>query len=170
MQRKMMGRLEMHGDTRLLIAYLTERFVKEKADFSAYRDLSAAIGGRDVQKEARSLLASARRHLVHEHGILLVAVPKEGLRRERDVGEYLAGTKKHIGRVARRKLGHAAAALEGDGVTNEERIKACMEASLLGAILRFTEPKARKLIEGKIEASAPKELPTAETIRAQFEK
>lgn len=164
-----MGRLEMHQDTRLLIAYLTQRFVKEGQGFVSYAELTAALGGRDVQKEARGLLMTARRTVNREHGVLLEAVSNEGLSRQRDVAAYLDKGKRRIGRAARRQSAAAICALDSNGIDNEARTKACLELSLLGAIAMLTQPKARKQIEGKIEASAPKELPTAETLRAQFE-
>lgn len=170
MAKQLMGRLEMHQDTRLLIAYLTERFVKEGKDFVAYADLTAALGGRDVQHEARGLLMTARRHLNREHGLILVAVPNEGLGRESDVAAYLDKGKRQIGRAARKRSTEALNAIDNDAIDNEMRKRACMELSLLGAIAMLTLPKARKQIEHKIQADAPKELPTADTLRAQFEK
>lgn len=168
MAKQLMGRLEMHADTRLLIAYLRERFVKAANDFVSYADLTAAIGGRDVQKEARGLLMTARKHLNHNDGVLLIAIHGEGLSREMKIGAYLDHHKRRIGRQARQKAANAVAALELDGVTNEERRSACLELSMLSAIAALTQPKARKQIEGRINANNPKELPTAETLMAQF--
>lgn len=166
---KPMGRLEMHNDTRILIAYLVERVVKEGKDFVSYGELTAAIGGRDVQKEARGLLGTARKILNSEQGVLLEALANEGLVRQRDVGQYLGKVKKHIGRCASRSTAQALSALAADGLDNEGRKKACLELSLLGTIRMMTQPKALKQIEGLVSPDAPKELPTADTLRAQFE-
>ena len=170
MTKQLMRRLEMHQDTRLLIAYLTERFVKEQADFVAYADLTAALGGRDVQKEARGILTTARHSLNRDHQIILEAVSNEGLRREKDVPAYLAKGRQRLGRAARRRSKAALNALDGNNIDNEGRKQACMELSVLGAIFMLTQPKALRQIEGKVDAAAPKELPTADTLRAQFEK
>lgn len=168
MAKKPMGRLEMHQDTRLLLAHLVQRFVRDGAEFVSWGELTAAIGGRSVQREARGLLMTARRQLNRDEGILLEALPGEGLSRQRDIGEYLDKAKRAIGRAARKKSNAALAALDTNGIDNESRKRACLELSLLGAITMLTQPKARKQIEGKVAAESPKELPTADTLRAQF--
>lgn len=170
MAKQLMGRLEMHQDTRLLIAYLTERFVKEGKDFVSYADLTAAIGGRDVQREARGLLTTARKHLNREHGIILEAVPNEGMRRERDIPVWLGKGRKQMGRAARKRSATALNALADNSLDNAAKKRACMELSLLGAIAMLTQPKALKQIEAKVDTSSPKELPTADTLKAQFDK
>lgn len=170
MTKKLMGRLEMHQDTRLLLAHLVQRFVRDGVEFVSWQELTAAIGGRSVQQEARGLLMTARRQLNRDEGIILEALPGEGLIRQRDVGEYLDKAKRAIGRAARKKSNAALAALDANGIDNEGRKRACLELSLLGAITMLTQPKARKQIEGKVVAESPKELPTADTLRAQFEK
>lgn len=168
MTKKPMGRLEMHQDTRLLLAHLVQRFVRDGVEFVSWQELTAAIGGRSVQQEARGLLMTARRQLNRDEGIILEALPGEGLSRQRDIGEYLDKAKRAIGRAARKKSNAALAALDTNGIDNESRKRACLELSLLGAITMLTQPKARKQIEGKVAAESPKELPTADTLRAQF--
>lgn len=169
-EKKLMGRLEMHADTRILLAYLRERFVKEKEEFVAYVDLTAAIGGRDVQKEARGLLGTARRHLWKEDGVVLRALSNEGLERESKMSEFRDRKTAQHGRLARRSSAQMASWLERTDVSNEDRKDGMVGLAVWSAISHFATPKARRAIEGKIDSAAPKELPTAETLRAQFEK
>jgi hypothetical protein len=52
---------EMSTDARVLYNVIVKGFTKDGRDFLGYPELSAVIGGRDVQKEARGLLQTARR-------------------------------------------------------------------------------------------------------------
>ncbi len=170
MAQKLTGRIQISNDTRILYNTLEFRMVKGGEDFVAYKDLTAAIGGRDVQGEARGILNTARKRLNREHGVLTTVVTNLGVQRTTDVTAYVASTKTRIGRLARRTTQDAVCALSANNISNEQRVGAYVELSLMGGIEMLTKPKARKQIEGKIDAAAPKELPTVETLKAQFVK
>ena len=169
MAKSPMGRLEMHADTRILIAFLRSKFVAAKSDFVSYADLTAAIGGRNVQTEARGLLATARRTINREDGVLLIAIQGEGIARETDLPAYLDKTKRHLGRLCRRRSDSAMNVLARNGVDNEQKLKAYADLSLLGAMQVLTQPKARRCIEAAMDTQLPALLPTTTALRAQFD-
>lgn len=170
MAQKLTGRIQISNDTRILFNVLESRIVKGGEDVIPYKDLTAAIGDRDVQTEARGILNTARKRLNREYGVLTTVVTNVGIQRTSDVSAYLASTTTKIGCMARRRTQDAVCALSSPDVSNEQRVGAYVEMAILGGIELLTKPKAHKQIEGKIDIAAPKELPTVEALRAQFVK
>lgn len=156
---------EMSSDRRILYNVIESHMVKGGEDFISYADLSKAIGGRDVQGEARGLLIGARKDVERDHGLLIEVVASEGLKRTKEVNGVLERQIRHVGRTTRRQIRRAVNAMSTNGITNDEKILVNTNLSRLGVIEQFTHPKAAKAIEAKVRANEAKELPFAETLR-----
>jgi len=156
---------ELSTDTRILINKLTTAFMKDKQDFISYGELSAAIG-RDVQNGARCLLATARKHVQKECGVLIRPVIKEGLKLTGDLIGEIDRTSHSIGKKAKRTMSECVNASKDKPLTNEETIGLNARMSQLGAIVLFTKPKASRRLEEAIKnMTTPSEIPTAETLK-----
>lgn len=165
-------KFEPSTDRRILANTLKKAFVDEGKEVISYAELTAAIGGRDVQGKARCLLNGARTDLARDYHILTHVVRNEGIRISLDPPGCLSERIEHIRRCANKGAKHAGYAIAKDGLDNEQKrgILACV--GQFGAIRQFATDKARKQIEGKIDEKAPTELPllpTIDAVRAQFE-
>lgn len=162
-ERRTIG--EMGTDARILYNFIATRFTKDGADTIGYAELSAAIGGRNVQGRARGILNTARKNVERDHNLLIETVSKEGIRKSDALEGTLTATIHRIGRMSRRSSGRVVNACVNREIPNDTRVAVGVQLSLLGAIQQFTKPKAAKLIEGKVRENEAKELPTADTIR-----
>jgi len=160
---------EMSTDARILINYL-EGHLKGTGTFVSYGELNAAIGGRDVQGEARGILSTARRHFEREHAAILECVMSEGVKRTDEPIGIGVSQRRHIRQGAKRAVGRMVNAANGSEMLNDDKILFHTELSLLGAIVQFTTSKAEKLIAGKLKTNGSHEIPTKETLRLFAEK
>lgn len=161
---------EPSTDRKILGNYLAKRLVKDEEDFVSYAELSAAIGGRDVQGKARGLLGGARKDLMREHHILTTAVRGEGIRRSVDPAGCVDARVRHIHRTASRGVREATSVLQGNP-DNEQRHALLTKVAQLSAIGQFTTTAATRQISGKISREHPEALallPTLDAVRAQF--
>ena len=154
---------ELHTDTRILINVLESNLVKGGKDTVSYQELSAAIA-RNVQNGARGLLNTARKHIEQEHGITLVCIKGQGVKKTNDLTGLLDQTTHHISRTSRKSVKRVLNAMPNIELSNTDRTAINARLSQLGAISMFAKPSSTKVIEGKV-AELQKELPTAETLR-----
>jgi len=162
-QRRTIG--EMSADARILYDFITKHFVKGDSQFISYADLVAAIGGRDVQAEARGLLNTARRNVERDFNLLIETVSGEGIKKSDSVAGAVDQAIKHVGRTSRRTARRVVNAMVNREIDNAERVQVGVGLSLLGAMDQFSKPKSRKLLETRVKENEAKELPTAETLR-----
>lgn len=154
------GPFELSSDARILYNVLEAAFMREGKNLVTYKELSAAIG-RDVQKEARGLLGTARRLVENQHKILLEAVTNTGIQKTNECEGAMDKAHAHIRRMAKKTTKRVGNAMNGKLITPVLAAK----FSTMNAIRLFAEPKApQKLIE-TIEKKKVKELSTAETLR-----
>lgn len=129
-----------------------------------YSELSGLIK-RDVQQEAASVLASARRVTQREHRAVFGAVIKVGLKRLDSagiVGFGEAGIAK-MHRVSRR-TSRALACAEYETLTNADKVRFNTSASLLGAMELATKPSRIRALSDAV-ARASDKLPTAQVLQ-----
>jgi hypothetical protein len=157
---------EMSTETRLLIHQLEQAFIKETKDFVSYADLSKVVG-RNVQKEARSSLTTARRYVEREHQVVIQVISKEGLKISDDFAGVLDGSIEHIGRQSRKNSRRIINALSKPDrtINNGDRLQIDARLSQLGAIGLFTKPKSREQITGYIQKHQRGELSVPETLQ-----
>lgn len=162
---------EPSTDRKILANLLTRKLVKEGGDFVSYSELSAAIGGRNVQGNARCLLNGARLDFSRDHHRLTVSVRNEGIRLSLDPSGCLEQKVKHIQRTARKGIKEAGHVMHDEKLAPEQRRGVLVQVAQFGAISQFATSKAAKQIEGKIDEKAPQELallPTIDAVRSQF--
>lgn len=162
-QRRTIG--EMSNDARLLYNYIVKRIIKEKVDAISYGDLSAVIGGRDVQGPARGLLQTARKNVEREYHLYLETIRGEGIKRSLQVAGLLDATGRHIGRVTRRSIRRAVDVVAHQKLPQSEQANIAARLSALGVIELFSRKETTRRLEGQVDAQKPSELPTAETLR-----
>ena len=159
---------------RLILANMLKKiFDEDGKDFISYADLSHAIGGRNVQGEARGLLNGARNDFTRDHHRITVAVRSQGIRCSADPAGCLQAHVAHIRRTARKSVKQAGYALSHTGLDNAQKCGLLTHVAQLGAITQFAGDKARKQIAGKIDQAAPERLallPTLDAVRTQFAK
>jgi hypothetical protein len=156
---------EMHTDTRILRNLLEVALVKEGRTEVSYEELSAGIS-RNVQKEARGLLATARKHIEREHGLLLEPIFGVGLKVTNDYAGVVAKQTSHFRRISNRTIKRVLNATTGKDLDPEQRRRMLAGVSVLGAIRLCAQPKSTKKLNEYLSATdKQKELPTAETLR-----
>jgi len=159
-EAKRRGPFELSSDARILYNVLEKAFIKEGKTLVTYTELSAAIQ-RDVQKEARGLLGTARRLIENQHKVLLEAVMNTGIQKSEETEGAMDRGHAHIHRTSRKLIKRVGNAMNGKPVTASLGAK----FSTMNAITLFSGPKApQKLIE-TLEQRKLKELSTAETLR-----
>lgn len=130
----------------------------------SYAELSGLIK-RNVQREAASCLASARRVLQRDHRAVFAAVIKAGLKRLDSVGIVGSGEagicKMH--RQARRTA-RVLGCADYNALTNADKIRFNTTSSLLGAMELATKPVRVKALAAAVESAADK-LPTASVLQ-----
>lgn len=154
---------EISIDSRILYDRLSKMDIGESI---SYAELSALIG-KDVQREARGNLNTARNQARREHGMVFGAIIGVGLKRLKDeeiVGEGLK-TVKAIGRASRRAMGKLVCVQDFDAMPTQAQTKHNTMLSILGVMNAMARPKRIFQIEASVEA-AQKKLPIKQTLEA----
>lgn len=137
-------------DSRKLIKVLRDVAV---GDVLAYSDMTIALGGRDVQGEARCYLQTARRYMEREENVTFLVIRNVGLQRATDaeaIGQAADGIHK-IRRAASRSMQTAACADYGR-LSEPEKTKHNVVFSLLGALRHATTSRRMRKLEEKVQA------------------
>ncbi len=166
-KRKTIG--EMSADTRILINYITKRIVKDGEKFISYADLNVAIGGRNVQAEARGILGTARKNIEQDCHIVIETVNTEGIALSKKYAGILAFAAKQAGRLAKKASCRVVNAIDDSELSNEDRVGIGAYLSGLAAIRLCGATKNIRKLESRLKQTTTLELPTAETLRL-FEK
>ncbi len=150
-------------DTKLLYAKLASMQPGEEISYSA---LSTIIG-RDVQREARSYMDSARRMAEREDGKLFGVIKNEGLKCLKDIEIVYTGTSaiEHIRRHSRRAARKFQCIKDMSSLRNEDIVRLNTDASILGVMAYMGKSKNIKKIEHMVE-SVKEQLPYAKTLDA----
>jgi len=159
-EAKRRGPFELSSDARVLYNVLETSLIKEGNELVTYQQLSAAIG-RDVQKEARGILGTARRIIQNEHKILLEAVQNTGIKRSVDYEGATDKVRNHIRRTVKHKTKDILQALNGKSITPTLAAK----ISTMSAIELFSRPKIPQKLIDTIQQRKLKELSTTETLK-----
>lgn len=132
----------------------------------SYAELSGVIL-RNVQKEGRSALDSARRQLQRESKMVFAPVKNVGLKRLTDSAVVLTSqsTMRHINRSAKRGVQRLSCVQNFDGLTKEEMVRHNTSMSLLGVFYEITKAKSIRQIEAVV-AVTQRVLPLADTLKA----
>lgn len=154
---------ELSVDTQLLYRHLVEHEATEVP--ITYEELSELIG-RDVQREARHLLQSARRRALKRDRIVFGTVTGVGLRRLSDEEVAATGESflKRIRRTARRASETVTCVQDFEKLPADAKAKHNATLSLAGVLRHFTQPRRVLQLEEKVLDSSHA-LPTAETIK-----
>ena len=131
-----------------------------------YSELSALIG-RNVQKEGRSALTSARRQLQREAAMIFEPVKNVGLKRLTDSAIVATSqhSLRHINRSARRGAQRLSCVSNFSALSKEEMVRHNTSMSLLGVFYEITKIQGIKRIEAVV-AVVQKTLPLAQTLDA----
>lgn len=156
------------ADVRILANFIKVKLIDEKAAKCSYGELSAALGGRDIQYGDRSILDRARKSVEKEHGVYIGTIYTEGIALVDDLSGAADRTIRHISRASKRASRRILNAVNDD-IPKAAQVGIFARISTLGALSIFTRQKSIKKIEGRIIETGQKELPTAETLRL-FEK
>ena len=156
---------ELHADTRILIHVLHKAYIDEGRDFVPYGELNRAIGGRNVQTEAKGLLETARHHVEKEDRIKIVTIRNEGMKVTLDYSGCLKYTRDRVRRALRRESRTIINAMDNKQLPPEQRQEIMAELSLSGAVQLMTAPKMPGRLLEKVKDNAENLLPTAETLR-----
>lgn len=142
---------------------LTEA-LRKAGDFVSYDDLTKACG-RDVTKDGRGNLYSAKRIVQREDRVVWGTVPKKGLQRLRGEGLVAAGASSlsRIHSEARRGVKRLEC-VTYEELDNSQRIKHNATAAALGALGALTKTTSLNRIEQASEKTTEK-LSMAETLR-----
>lgn len=156
---------EMSNDARILYNYIRTRFFKDGVDEISYAELSAAIGGKNVQTTARGLLETARKNIQREHHIYVETIRCVGIKRSLEVVGLLDSKIKHIRRTTRRTNRIAVDVVTHNEFNKEQMINIFARLSGLGAMERMSSNESVRKLEGAVNAVQPAELPTTDTLR-----
>lgn len=139
---------EISVDARVLLARLKSAQVGEIVPYS---ELSRLVG-RDVQKDGRHILVSARKWARHDR-ILFGAVTGRGLQRLDDTGKVRAGSgmMDKIRRTSRRAAQVLAAVEDFNALPNEMKIQHNMSLSIFGIIQQATSSKTQCKISEHVQ-------------------
>ena len=157
--------IELSNDARILINLIERRLIKERAERLTYADMSAAIGGRNVQREARHLLATARRAVQRDHCVLIDTVTNEGICISTDYSGLINKNQRHVRRMTRRTSRVVLNAIKDKELDESQQLELMAGLSQCEALLLFCGPKAPEKLLAKIKANQNSQLPTADTIR-----
>src|SRR5262245_5379089 len=154
---------ETSADTEALAACL--RTVPVQGTIS-YMLLSKQIG-RDVQSEARHLLATARRILLREDQVVFGAVRDVGLKRLGDRELVLSGGAflSHINRTAARGVRTLTCVQDFAQLPLTDQVKQNTALSLLAVFYEVSKAKGVRRIENAVTVMQ-KQLPFADTLKA----
>jgi len=157
---KRKGPFELSTDTRILYNVLEKSIIKEGKESVSYKELTASIG-RDVQSEARGLLATARKHIQREHKILLETVMGEGVRKSEDYKGAISKIKLHVHRTVRHRTREVANAVADKEIDSE----LSADLSIMGVLELFARPKIPEKLLAAVSQKKLRELPTDETLK-----
>jgi hypothetical protein len=154
---------EVAIDSKLLYQRLAKM---EIGDFVSYHELSEIIG-RDVQREGRGFLNTARQICQREHEKTFGVIVGAGLKCLMPT-EVIGTTNfaiEHIRRTSRKAVKRLKCVGDIEKLTNEDKIKMNANASILGALSVMTRESYIKKIEARVEATR-EQLPYAKTLEA----
>ena len=136
-----------------------------KQSFISYKELSDIIG-RNIQKEGRGNLDTARRMALRENQMLFDTVMNEGIKLMDDIETVNTGenTLRRIGKAARSGARKIISVSNFDALPNDVKTKHNATLSVLGAFKSITRPRNIKKLEEKI-GTVQKQLPVAKTLR-----
>ena len=152
------------------VGLLVERLAKlVEREQITYEELSKLLGENAQSERNRGRLASARRIVEREHGIVIVPIRNVGLMRGDNAAITATGhaTIKHVRSVSRTRL-KALGCVDVGKMNNEEKIQFNTVASHLGVLKEFSGTAAVKKIESAVQATADR-LPVAKTVAAFLE-
>ena len=148
---------QISADAKVLASVLKETAPGEVV---TYERLSASIG-RDVQKDARGVLQTARRSVLNENRMVFEAVIDVGLMRLKD--EQIVGigdkSRDHIRRTARKTV-KSLFCVNYDQLSREQQVKHNTSLSMMGVIGELATNRSAAKLESKV-AEAGHELPHA---------
>jgi hypothetical protein len=154
---------EASADARLLYQMLTKMNV---GDFAAYAELNAIIG-RNVQKEGRGFLNTARIMAEREDGKTFGVVINEGLKclSDSEIVNTAVFSLGHIRRTSRRSIKRMACIADLGAMPNEEKIRLNTYASILGVMATMAKGSSIKKIEARVQETQD-QLPYVKTLEA----
>ena len=153
------------ADTKILINVIEKALIKDEKEMITYAEMSAAIGGRNVQADAKGLLQTAKKHIQRDNRVLLCTVKNEGLILSTKYNGALADVASRMRRMKRRKCSIVQNAIADKELPPHEMLELMGRLSSLECTDLFTKPNLPKKLCEHIEKQGPKELPTAETMR-----
>lgn len=154
---------EASADARLMYQRLAEMDI---GDFVAYKEFNGMIG-RDVQKEGRGFLNTARSMAEREDGKIFGVVINEGVKRlsDREIVNTAASSLGHIKRMSRRSIKRMACIADLGAMPNEEKIRLNTYASILGVMATMAKGSSIKKIEARVQETQD-QLPYVKTLEA----
>ena len=153
---------ELSVDTQIIEGLLRTASI---GDVVTYESMSAAIK-RDVQKEGRGNLRTARRRLHKIDHMVFGAVTNMGVKRLNDEGKSAAARgHAHRGRNQFKQASVTATAVDDFGkLPNHLKIEHNVIVAQAGALLHMTSAKSTKALEGKIGDDALKSFKPKESL------
>ena len=154
-----MSRFQISVDAQILCDKILE-YKDRPGDIITYAELSQIIG-RDVQREARSLLTTARRRVMADHNILVDVVPGVGIitldesQKARTWRSSAERVRRETGRAIRRL-----ATVDYARLSREDQTEVLTGQSFAGAIAQAASAKQIKRIEARVQEGSRK-LPSA---------
>ena len=154
---------EASPDTRLLYQRLSKMNV---GDFISYADLTEEIG-RNVQKEARHYLDSARLICQREHDKTFGVIINEGLKclTDSEIVETAVSTIGHIRRASRKSIKRLRCIRNFAALSNEDKIRHNANVSAIALIAHMTKSNNMKKLTSKVQETQER-LPYAKTLEA----
>lgn len=156
-------------DVRILTNFLETSLIKESAEIVTYQQMSAAIGGRDVQQGGYTIMKRAIENVEETHGVYITKVTKVGCKIMTEFDGSADRCLKHISRTAKRTTKRILRAVKEDQMSPDESRTLFARLSAIAALSLFSKRSAIKKIETRLESTHTKQLATAETLRL-FEK
>lgn len=151
-------------DTSLLVSRLQKLAVNETV---TWEELSQTIG-RDVRTAGKGFLVSARRRVLLDHGIVLEAIHKVGLKRLDDTGIVKTSdySRHKIHREAGRALTRIACIENLAGLPNDDKVKVNAARAAFGALHSITTEASQKKIVKAVVSSGGDSLAIGKTLEA----
>lgn len=112
-----------------------------------YERLSDMIG-RNVQHEARGVLASVRRRILARYSMYFDPVRNVGLKNSDDVGKVAAGSRgpQQVRRLAKRRMRELASVTDFNALPNDQKLQHNTNMGILGMLHYATKPTNVKKI------------------------
>lgn len=140
------------NDSQILYHHLKDCATNAPDEVISYSALSKAIQ-RDVQKEARALLNTARRMAEADDGLVFATVRSVGLKLvpQDELHKIAAGYRKRAGNQARKGL-KALRAVDLSKLDEETRLRTVAESTVLQVQAHAAKPATVKKLQAKIIA------------------